>query len=99
LIDFDELASGEFFPARTDRSVVAEAVEEELDFGEGETHFGGKANEEDARKGVTGIAALAAEALRRGEETEFFVVADGGGVKAGGRGKLADFHLRLPSQT
>jgi hypothetical protein len=32
LIDFVELASGEFFPARAYRRVVAQAVQEELDF-------------------------------------------------------------------
>src|SRR6266699_2249987 len=78
---------------RAYRSVIAEAAEEELDFAEGETHVSGEADEEDAREGVTGIAALAAEALGRNEEPEFFVVADGGGVEAGGRGELADFHF------
>ncbi len=38
LIDFAELAGGEFFPARADGSVVAEAAEEEFDFGKGEAH-------------------------------------------------------------
>jgi len=92
-LDFAELAGGEFFPAGAYRSVIAEAAEEELDFAEGETHVSGEADEEDAREGVTGIAALAAEALGRNEEPEFFVVADGGGVEAGGRGELADFHF------
>jgi len=44
LIDFAELAGGEFFPARADRGVVAQAVQEELDFAEGETHFSGEAD-------------------------------------------------------
>ena len=38
LIDFVELAGGELFPAGTDGSIVAEAAEEEHDFGKGEAH-------------------------------------------------------------
>lgn len=62
--DFGELAGGEFFPARADGSVVAEAVEEEFDFGERKTHFAGKTNEQHSVEGVRGIAALAAGAVR-----------------------------------
>jgi hypothetical protein len=78
--DFGEFAMGEFFPAWADRGVVAEAAEEKLDFGEGETHIAGKANEESAVDGVARIAALAAAALGRDQKAEFFVVANGGGV-------------------
>src|SRR5260370_33335283 len=92
LIDFDELAGGEFFPARAYRSVIAEAVEEEFNLGKGEAHFGGEANEEDAREGVAGVAALAAEALGRSQEAAFFVVTDGGGVEASAAGELDAFH-------
>jgi len=46
--DFGELSGGEFFPARADGSVVAEAVEEELDFGKREAHLSREANQEDA---------------------------------------------------
>src|SRR5260370_23427250 len=67
-LDFAELAGGEFFPAGAYRSVIAEAAEEELDFAEGETHVSGEADEEDARKGVTGRARLAAARLGRSEE-------------------------------
>ena len=42
--------------------------------------------------GVGGVTPLAAEALGWGEETHFFVVADGGSVEVGAAGKLADFH-------
>jgi len=93
--DFRELFGGEFFPARTDGGVVTEAAKEELDFREGEAHFAGKANEQDAVESVGGIAALAAEAMRGSEEAEFFVVADGGGVDAGAVGKFTDFHGRF----
>jgi hypothetical protein len=96
LIDFGELAGGEFFPARADGSVVAEAAEEEFDFGEGKAHVGGEADEEDAMEGVAGIAALTADPLGRGEEAEFFVVADGGGVEAGAGGEFTDFHDGVP---
>ena len=92
LIDFDELASSELFPARADGSIVAETAEEKLDFAEGEAHVSGEADQEHARKGIACVAALAACALGRGEQTAFFVVADGGGVEAGGAGELADFH-------
>lgn len=92
LFDFGELPGGEFFPARADGSIVAEAAEEELDFGEGKSHFAGEADEEDTMNGVGGITTLAAETLGRGEEAHFLVIADGGGVKVGAAGKLADFH-------
>jgi len=66
LLDFGELPVGEFFPAGTDGGVVGEAAEEKLDFGEGEAHVAGKANEENAMEGVAGVAALAAKTLGRG---------------------------------
>jgi len=91
--DFGELAGGEFFPARADGGVVAEAVEEELDLGKGEAHFACETDEQDAVESVGGIAALAAGAVRRSKEAEFFIVADGGGVKAGPMGEFTDFHL------
>jgi len=96
LIDFGELAGGEPLPTGADGSVVAETVEEKLDFGKAEAHFGGEANEQDAVNGVAWIAALAAETLGRSEEPAFFIVADGGGVEVGGGGQLADFHVRFP---
>jgi hypothetical protein len=43
-IDFLDFAVGEFFPTRADGGVVAKAVEEELDFGEGEAHVAGEAD-------------------------------------------------------
>jgi hypothetical protein len=97
LIDFAELVGGEFFPAGTDGSVVAEAAEEEFDFSEGEAHVGGEADEKDAMKGVAGIASLAADALGRSEEAEFFVVADGGGIEASTASEFTDFHFRMLS--
>jgi hypothetical protein len=95
LLDFDEFSGGEFFPARADGRIVPEAAEEQLDFVEGEAHFGGEADEKDAGEGVARIAALAAEALWRGKQAAFFVVANGGGVEAGAAGELADFHGAL----
>ena len=97
LFDFEEFAGGEFFPARANWRVIAEAAEEELDFGEGEAHVGGEADEQDAMEGVAGIAALATCALWRSEEAEFFVVADGGGIEAGAASEFTDFHFRMLS--
>ena len=94
--DFGELFGGEFFPARPDGGLVAEAVEEELDFREGEAHFSGETDEEDAVESFRGIAALAAGAMRGSEEAEFFVVADGRGVEACAMGELTDFHVLIP---
>ena len=91
-VDFGEFSGGEFFPARADRCVVAKTVEEELDFREGEAHFAGEADEEDAVEGARGIASLATGAMRRSEQAELFVVADGGSVKAGAKGEFTDFH-------
>jgi hypothetical protein len=96
LIDFDEFPGGKFFPAGADGGVITEPVEEELDFGEGEAHVGGEADEEDAMEGVAGIAALAAEPLGRGEEAAFLIVADGGGVEVGASGEFTDFHDGVP---
>ncbi len=93
LVNLVELAAGEFFPARADGGVVAETVQEELDFAEGEAHFSGEANQEYARERVACIAALAAEALGWGKEATFFVVTDGGGVEARGAGELTNFHF------
>ena len=90
--DLGEFSGGELFPARADGSVVAEAVEEELDFREGEAHFSGEADEQDAVERVRRIAALAAGAMRGSEEAEFFVVADGGGAEACATGEFTDFH-------
>jgi hypothetical protein len=97
LIDFGEFPGGEFFPARTDSSVFAEAAEEEFDFGEGKAHVAGEADQENAVEGVFGVAALAAKTLGRGEEAALFVVADGGGVDAGAAGEFADFHDAIPT--
>jgi hypothetical protein len=91
-LDFDELAGGKFFPTRADGSVTAEATEKEIDFREGKVHVACETDEEDAIESVGGIAALAANTLWRDEEATLFVVADGGGVEAGERCKLADFH-------
>ena len=96
LFDFGELAGGEFFPARADGGVVAEAAEEELDLSEGEAHVGGEADEQDTMEGVAGIAALTADPLGRDEDAHFFVVADGGGVEAGAGGEFTDFHDGVP---
>jgi hypothetical protein len=95
-IDLSDLPMGQFFPARADGGIVAEAVEEELDLAEGEIHVAGEADEEDAIEGVAGIAALAANALGGGEEAHFFVVTDGGSVEAGALGEFSDFHFSLP---
>lgn len=92
LFDFDELPGSEFFPARADGSIVAEAAEEKLDFREGEAHFAGEADEKDAMEGFGGVTPLAAEALGWNEETHFLVIADGGSVEVGAAGELADFH-------
>jgi hypothetical protein len=96
LFDFGEFTCGEFFPAGADGAVVAEAAEEQLDFGEGEGHVSGEADEKDAVQSVTGVAALAAEALGRDEEAHFFVVADGGSVEVGAGGEFTDFHDGVP---
>lgn len=92
LFNFDEFPGGEFFPARADGDVVAEAVEEELDFSECEAHVGGETDQEDAMERVARVATLAADPLWHGEEAEFFVVTDGGGVEVGAGGEFTDFH-------
>jgi len=46
-------------------------------------------------EGVARIAALAADALWRRKQADFFVVADGGSIEACGGGELTDFHFSL----
>ena len=87
---------GEFFPAGADGGIAAQAMEKQFDLAEGEAYVAGEANEKRAVEGVTGIAALAAGAVRRGEQAHFFVVAEGGGVKTGAGGEFPDFHFSLP---
>jgi hypothetical protein len=93
VLDLREFSGGEFFPARADGSIVAEAAEEKSDFGEGEAHFAGEADEQHTIQSVGGIAALAAKTLGRREEARLFVVADGRGVDAGATREFADFHV------
>jgi len=63
LLHFGDFASSELFPARADGSVVAEAVEKESCFAEGEAQLPGEADEQDAVEGSSRIAALAAGAV------------------------------------
>jgi hypothetical protein len=95
-IYFADFVMSEFFPTGANRSVVAQAVEKEFDLAEGEAHVAGEANEKRAVEGIAGIAALAAGAVRRGEQAHFFVVAEGGGVKTGADSEFPDFHFSLP---
>jgi hypothetical protein len=92
LLHFGDFAGGEFAPTSGDGRVFTEAVEEELDFGEGEIHFAGEADELKAVEGVRGIAALAVDAVGQRKQADFFVVADGGGVEAGAGSEFSDFH-------
>lgn len=97
LLHFCDFAGGEFAPAGGDWRVFAEAVEEKLHFGEREIHFAGEADEQKAVEGVGGIATLAVDAVGRSEQTDLFVVADGGGVEVGAGGEFSDFHSFLPA--
>src|SRR2546427_12766479 len=86
---------GEFFPAGADGGIAAQAMEKQFDLAEGEAYVAGEANEKRGVEGVTGIAALAAGAVRRGEQADFFVVAEGGRVETGADSKFPDFHFWL----
>ncbi len=94
-LNFADFVMGEFFPARTNRSIVAQAVEKEFDLAEGEAHFAGEANEKRAVEGVARIAPLACNAVGRGEQAPSLVVAEGGGGKTGADRKFPDFHFSL----
>jgi len=93
VFDFRDLATSEFPPARADGRVFPQAGEEELDFAEGKAHVAGEADQEDTMEGITGIAALAADAVGGGEKPELFIVTEGRSVKAGAAGEFSDFHL------
>ena len=95
-IHFADFAMGEFFPARANRSVVAQTVEKEFDLAEGEAHVAGEANEKRAVEGVARITPMTSRAVRRGKQAHFFVVAEGGGVKADTGGEFPDFHFSAP---
>jgi len=92
-LHFDDFARSELLPARADGSAVTEAVEEEFCFAKGEAHLTGEADEQKAIESADGIAALAANAIRGGQEARLFVIADGRGIKAGAGGELPDLHL------
>ncbi len=96
VFDFDEFAMGKFFPAGANGSFCAKALEEELDFVEREIHFSGEADEEQAIKGLHRVATLAVQAGGRIEQADFFVIADGGSVKAGIAREFSDFHSVPP---
>ncbi len=95
-LNFADFVMGEFFPARTNRSIVAQTVEKEFDLAKGEAHFAGEANEKRAVEGVARIAPLTSNAVRRGEQAHSLVVAKGGGGETGADGKFPDFHFSLP---
>jgi len=95
LLEFSDFVGGESAPAGRDGRVGTEAVEEKFDFGEGEVHFGGEADEEKAVESVIRVAALAVAAVGEWKEADRFVVADSGRGEAGLSGKSTDFHCRL----
>jgi hypothetical protein len=95
LFQFGDFGGGKFAPARGYRSVFTEAVEEEFDFGEGEIHFRRETDEQDAVQRVGGIAALAVEAIRGGQQAELFIVANGRSIDSGVFGEFSDFHAFL----
>jgi hypothetical protein len=92
VFDVHELSGCEFLPARAHGSLIVQAAKEKPDFGERETHLASEANQEDTIKSVRRIAALAAGAMRRGEEAEPFVVADGGGIQACASSEFTNLH-------
>ena len=95
-LQFRYFGGGKFAPAGGDGSVLAETVEEKFDFSEGKIHFAGEADEQDAVEIIGGIASLGVDAAGWGEDAEFLVVADGGGVDAGAGGEVTDFHGAVP---
>lgn len=94
-LHLDDFAAGKFSPAGRWRRVIAEAGKEEADFGEGEAHFGGEADEQQAVSGGDGVTALAVATVGSGEQAELFVIADGGSVDASAGCEFTDFHVDL----
>ena len=92
VFNLGEFLCGQFFPARADRNIIPKPAEEELDFGEGEIHLAGEANQQDTVEGVRRVTTLAADTVGRSEQTEPFIVADGGSVQTSAVRKLADLH-------
>jgi len=66
LLQLRDFASSELAPACGDGSVLAETIQEELDFGERKVHLASKTNQKQSIERVAEIAALAADAFSRG---------------------------------
>lgn len=89
---FGELTLREFFPARPDGSVLFHSAQEQFDFGQGEAHFGSKANQQNAVQGFGGVAALVAVTLGYWKQANLFVVANRRGIQFGATCQLPYFH-------
>jgi len=80
LVDFEDLSMRQFFPVRTNGSVVLQSIEKNFDLAQRESHLAGKADEDHAVECVRGVPALAACAVGRREQSTSFVVTDRGSV-------------------
>ena len=78
----------QFLPARAYWGVVSQAGQEEFDFCKGETHVGGKADQEDAVQCVSGIPALASDAVWCFENAQVLVITNGRWFEASATGKF-----------
>jgi hypothetical protein len=90
-----DLAVRQCSPAGTNRGPVAQAGEEDFDFGKGKAHIAGEADQEHSVEGVAGIAPLATRAMGRVENAHFFVISNGGCFEAGAAGNVPNFHFPL----
>jgi hypothetical protein len=79
-LDFLNFSVREFFPARPNWGVVAQAVEKNFDLVQRESHLARKADEEHAVECIRGVTPLAAGTMGRGKQSASFVVADRGSV-------------------
>jgi len=70
----------QFFPARTNGSVVLQSIEKNFDLAQRESHLAGKADEDHAVECVRGVPPLAACSVGRREQSTSFVVTDRGSV-------------------
>src|SRR3981081_3897593 len=83
------------FSGGTNRGAVAQAGEEDFDFGKGKAHIAGEADQEHSVEGIAGTAPTASAAVGCVENAHFFVTANGGCFEAGAAGMVPNFHFPL----
>ena len=94
-VHFLDLAQSELPPTRPNGHIIPQAPKKDSNLGKSEAHFARETDEKDAVQRFIGVAALAARAVWRLEDTRFLVEANGRGVQARPSGEFANLHTHL----